>query len=103
MIRLKTLARTECGGRPVGDQPVTLHYQRSGETRGVVLRVDGGPGSWYLATLLGVDEWGRGAGDVVPIDAGQAWHVTNMRAILADAVATLEALAFASESEPRAV
>ena len=55
------------------------------------LIIEGTPGQWALATLLGVDDYHgydlRAPAEAIAIDHGQRWILMNQRALVAEALA----------------
>lgn len=80
--KLNTKARTEWPGG-TAERDVHLLFQADGPCVGWILRIAGGPGSWYLSTLMERDGLKCTR---LAIDFGQNWYCTNADELLAEAI-----------------
>ncbi len=89
MIKLKTKLPAVVGRKPVGDYTAWLYKDDEGPNGAcaVMLKIvpcKGTSGSWsyYLQPLLCLDDWSAGKpSDILCLDMGQRWEVSNMLAL----------------------
>jgi hypothetical protein len=84
MYNLKTRAITTDRNGTVYGYDVVLEPSRWDGDESLVLRIKDTPGSWYLSTLFGKDEFSfsRPVGETISIDTGQNWDCINMGDIM---------------------
>lgn len=86
VLQLKTLAITGIEGESKRYDHKVFLIQDDNYPDSLILRIDGGPGHWYLSTLFGTSRIGSGqrVGSFLYIDMGQKWACFNMDQLLAE-------------------
>ena len=84
-VMLKTKAKTSGASGKEHEYPVSLELDSNGmKYGGVVLNINGTPGSWYLKSIL--DKGEQNLPKTISIDFGQQWTCINMDEVLKEAL-----------------